>query len=1075
MKIKKKTLFETLSQLTAILLSMSLALSGPAAYANKGRFGQWLGRITGWSSPSTVDLAEDITSPYAPREVVPGGPRVYTNGVLPPAPRPKLYDFLVKDANGTDLTLEAAQHGKYAKYTTRKGEINELIRAFSGGRGKNMAMVAEDGVEPETLLYGLAHKIAYESETLGEHLGNTRIFSVNVGQVWARKSQDDFRKWFTQLMEMLEEEGNENVIVNLQGLELIARGKDGDIRVLDSIYEDLRQPEKKGKITTQLTPDEWKSMEDARSNLGSFFPKKIIDPPTKEEAFVMLKDRVDELLDGMNVRFPVAQLMTAIRYAERFNGNKKLPGSAMDLIKEIADAVKAGRQGVEPAVLDDLERSVEALQEAISTVRTQTGPFFRLQEARLNKQLQKQLGKLTMLRSNFQNSVPHRAELFEFSRHVDMAVQNIAYYSNQLKMLDEAGSEVQITPEVFENTLGPIRSYLETTGRRYINPQTLEGEAFEEAKGLLAKILENPQRLIDGEAAIRQDYDRLQTVLGGLLSEQRNIFTRDYQIPLYDEVDPDTLVSTAARVFNRSDDAIRTADGDSFSDFLSSLKENLYSNVAGQRRLLNALIRNEARMRIGAHGKIGAKGIFGLFGRPGTGKTFISKLFAEYSGAKMIRYNGSEFTLQHEVAKIKGAPPGYSGFDTNSVKTLWDEIREANETGTPIVIFLDDVHLAHSDFANLLFSLRNEQTMVDNFGNTIDCSNVTVIMAGNTLQENAEDIVQAVSEMTPERAMAYQQEQLVNNGGGRFTPELVSGFTHLEVFGKPPAEMFDMMITSKWKEWTQNLEVSEDFKKAVELSPNTIAFIQKHFNGSNGRDLERFFSRILSEPLIDVQLDSSIPPGSFIEIDIVDDAADGVLDQVVVKVVSNEDHIEVVEGTTRVTYVNGEEIIEEIPEHERDFRIRVSSDAVVEEALRRDLEGFADHVAFDELVENFDMIIDEANVFDSPFVKEQVDLFADLYAQNADEALDITKPPREVIEMQVHEYFKSKILAEVTKQLETEGQDAFRTLDQYEEAVRAWLAAHADNPEMVGETVEGLEQYIDSFIRALETSSGVGQ
>ncbi|MEO0334798.1 MAG: AAA family ATPase [Pseudomonadota bacterium] len=1084
MKTAKGKKISTASQLISISLSLSLALATPTASAGGGKLGQWLSRLVGGgNNQQTLDLADGATDgsgPYANRNFDPDGPRIVNQPRFPD--EPKDYRFFMEQPGSTDYTKRAAMTGEYAKFTTRSAEINDLIRTFASGRGKNLAMVAEDGVEPETLLQGLAHAITHNPDRVGDALADTRVVSIDVGQVWATKSQDDFRKWFTELTEKLEEPGNENVIINLENLELIARGKDGDIRVIDSIYSYLRRRDKHGKITTQLTPDEWKSMEGARSNLANFFPKRLFDPPNEKEAYVILKQRVEERMAEMQVRFPVKHLVSAIRMAGQYSGSLKLPGAAMDLIDEVMDAVKAGRTGVEPKILDQLERTVTELTDRLESVKLEVGPTYRLREKNIARDLAKEKKKLKDLREAYENSKPHRAEAFEFSRYVDGTTANIKHHLRQFKAADEAleaGEESVghgVDADAVRRALEPIGAYLDDASREFVNPQTLNEDLLAESQDLLRQFLDEPNALLQGDPAALLNYERLASSLDSLLAKERARFATDYQIPLYDDVDEATLVATAARLYNRTEDAIRSGEGSTLKSFLDRLRDGLYSNVAGQRRVLDALIRNEARMRIGAHGEIGAKGIFGLYGRPGTGKTFITKMFIRFSGAKMIRYNGSEYTLQHEVAKIKGAPPGYAGHDTGAGKTLWDQIREANEKGEEIVIFLDDAHLAHPDFGNLLFSLRNEQTMVDNYGNTIDCSNVTVVIASNTLQENAEDILQATEGLTPERAMAYMQEQLTAADRSRNSPELVSGFTHIEVFGKPPAEMFDMMITSKWKEWLRNLENSEHFNNTIELSAGSIAFIQKHFKGSNGRDLERFLSRLFTDALVDLQLSKTIPDGSYAEFDIVETEG-GDIAELIVRVITQEDGVEIVEETTRIVKgADGEDIIEEIPEAERTFSIRPVSEDSFEEGLTRELTGFANDTARQILDENFERLFKESGVIESGFVKEQIDMFVELFAQSADDVAagtpDVTQPTAEFVADQVVNFIENRILTELSEAVAENGGEGLRTIEDYQEAINAWVIARTTDQALATETTDEINSHLEMILQAFTSARG---
>ncbi len=112
-------------------------------------------------------------------------------------------------------------------------------------------------------------------------------------------------------------------------------------------------------------------------------------------------------------------------------------------------------------------------------------------------------------------------------------------------------------------------------------------------------------------------------------------------------------------------------------------------------------------------------------GPTGVGKTEIAKSLAEEMGVKLIRFDMSEYTERHAVAKLIGSPAGYVGYEEGGILT--EEIRK----NPSAVLLLDEIEKAHNDIYNVLLSVMDYATLTDNQGRKADFSNVVVIMTSN--------------------------------------------------------------------------------------------------------------------------------------------------------------------------------------------------------------------------------------------------------------------------------------------------------------------------------------------------------
>jgi len=90
-----------------------------------------------------------------------------------------------------------------------------------------------------------------------------------------------------------------------------------------------------------------------------------------------------------------------------------------------------------------------------------------------------------------------------------------------------------------------------------------------------------------------------------------------------------------------------------------------------------------------------------------------------------LRFDMSEYTERHSVARLIGAPPGYVGYDQGG--QLVEGIRKNPYT----VLLLDEIEKAHPEVFDVLLQVMDHATLTDNMGRAADFRHVTLIMTSN--------------------------------------------------------------------------------------------------------------------------------------------------------------------------------------------------------------------------------------------------------------------------------------------------------------------------------------------------------
>lgn len=118
-------------------------------------------------------------------------------------------------------------------------------------------------------------------------------------------------------------------------------------------------------------------------------------------------------------------------------------------------------------------------------------------------------------------------------------------------------------------------------------------------------------------------------------------------------------------------------------------------------------------------------------GTSGVGKTFTTECVAEAlkeDGFDYIRFNMTEFSQEHEGAKLIGSPPGYVGSTTRP--RLFEVLRKSRR----LIICFDEIEKAHDTVITMLMNLLDAGSLTwnDEVGDFTDC---IIVFTSNLMQE----------------------------------------------------------------------------------------------------------------------------------------------------------------------------------------------------------------------------------------------------------------------------------------------------------------------------------------------------
>ena len=430
-----------------------------------------------------------------------------------------------------------------------------------------------------------------------------------------------------------------------------------------------------------------------------------------------------------------------------------------------------------------------------------------------------------------------------------------------------------------------LKPYLESGKIRFIGSTTYEeyNRHFSRSKGLIRRFqqiditepsIDEAKNIIMQLKPRYEDFhgvkytdDAISFAVEASAKHINDRFLPDKAIDLIDEAGAAMEIEENAKTIGKKEiadvlsktckvEALSEAEDDDYKQ-LEKLADRMLSQIYGQDEAIRQVVESVQMSRAGLLDDNKPLASLLFVGPTGVGKTEVARVLSKELGIPLTRFDMSEYTEKHTVAKLIGSPAGYVGYEDGGLLT--DAIRKSPNC----VLLLDEIEKAHQDIYNILLQVMDYARLTDNKGRQSDFRNVVLIMTSNAGAQYASHASVGFN------GTVSRGEAMMKQVKKTFKPEFLNRLSGTVVFHDMNKQMATLILQKKLRELESKLEAKQ---VKMNLIPDAFEYLLKEgFTPEYGaREMDRVIAQRLKPLLMREILFGSLKNGGEITIGIKD-------------------------------------------------------------------------------------------------------------------------------------------------------------------------------------------------------------
>ncbi len=280
-------------------------------------------------------------------------------------------------------------------------------------------------------------------------------------------------------------------------------------------------------------------------------------------------------------------------------------------------------------------------------------------------------------------------------------------------------------------------------------------------------------------------------------------------------------------------------------------------------------------------------GVFMLLGPTGTGKTHTVESLAQVlhgSPKNVLKIDCGEFQLDHEVAKLIGAPPGYLGHRETHPMITQQKLQAVTSPHSDLsIVLFDEVEKAAPSLVQLLLGVLDRAILHLGDNTTVNFEKSLIFMTSNAGAKEMQELLRPKFGFPREATLdpAELGNRLDRVGRlaiqKRFPPEFVNRIDVIVTYHPLSEESLQAILDQQLEAFQRHvIERLGEGAFRIEVSDESRQFLLRHGTSPEygARELKRVIHRHVVQPVASLVARGQVPGGSTLRV-VYDPEGDG--------------------------------------------------------------------------------------------------------------------------------------------------------------------------------------------------------
>jgi ATP-dependent Clp protease ATP-binding subunit ClpA len=309
------------------------------------------------------------------------------------------------------------------------------------------------------------------------------------------------------------------------------------------------------------------------------------------------------------------------------------------------------------------------------------------------------------------------------------------------------------------------------------------------------------------------------------------------------------------------------------------LASKLQELLVGQPEAIEAIVPCVQAFNAGLSPEGRPVGVVLMLGPTGTGKTFCVESLAKSlhgSHRSLLRIDCGEFQMDHDIAKLVGAPPGYLGHRETPPQLSQPRINAVTSANSDIsLILFDEIEKAAPTMTRILLGILDKATVTLGDTSRVCFERSMIFMTSNVGADEIRETsatfglasLASHQELTRDRVERIGIEALKK----RFSPEFVNRIDKTVVFrslGRQECEKILEHLLTEFQTLINTRIGNRRFTVETSVKADEALLNQGVSKEYGARELRRTMERALMQPVAALVAQGKIHPGAIVMLDV---------------------------------------------------------------------------------------------------------------------------------------------------------------------------------------------------------------